>query len=247
MCDAWRQALQKGGGHLLVFEDDVMVRPELGQEVLRKIGLELQRYVQEHPDFDIIQLGWCVGGPGPKLVPCLYHAAREISGYEHIHPSRCVCLHAVVYSDAFMKRFLASTLSTFEHAKRHVDEAIFHAFPGKYVLVNPGLFTQHWCVDPAQPYAYPVCLLTRVANIDTLQSRMIAGVPYVWAAFHILLLGIAAIPLCTSALRWNYASVAVHAWVLGALPSLHGLFRLLCSASITLGLYRIHSARPARR
>jgi GR25 family glycosyltransferase involved in LPS biosynthesis len=91
-----KDALASGQQHALVFEDDVSINA-----VPPEVWRDATAFIKTHP-FDIVLLGW---GDGDGYRPKLCSRSNNVFGYRHVHMTKCLCTHAVVYSRRFMEYF----------------------------------------------------------------------------------------------------------------------------------------------
>lgn len=210
-----------GSKPLMVFEDDSRFRSHLPKHVVQDVCLEIQRYVQENPDFDIIQLGWCTGSEIPKrLFQCL-STVKRLQGYRHLYQSQCACTHAIVYSQKLMRRFLSSKWSDYNNRAipaDGIDNVLLQTVRStKTVLVNPSLFTQDWCSSSNEWYSNPLCHAAARIDIDKSMSHIINISPIVikltYALLVLLHFGIIMLqllPLITTNIKWIALSILLN-------------------------------------
>lgn len=125
-----KKALAANQPHALVFEDDVTIN-----KVPKKVWREAALFVASHP-FDILLLGWCTGD-GYRSNMCT--RSEKVFGYDHVYKTKCLCLHAVVYSKQFMEYF---TEHHAEYPGYEIDD-VFVELPGvDMYIIRPELFDQ---------------------------------------------------------------------------------------------------------
>lgn len=191
------------GDHLLIFEDDARFRSELQSEVVEEACKELIQYLNEKNDWDILQLGWCVGSV-PKIAgSCVFHT-KPVCGFSHLHQAKCLCSHANVYSRKFIDRFLSSVHSTYNGTS--FDVALHaNGLDTSSLIVIPSLFRQDWCLGASTPWSNRACRFDRLVGLERVQdamvnqSRSIRSWSYmVLMAIHWLIVLIQAIPFISN-------------------------------------------------
>lgn len=144
-----RQALAANVPYALVFEDDV------GFSSNTYGWTDVTKFL-EREKFDVLLLGWCVGGHRPGVCE---KNRRDVPGYPTLTRGRCFCLHAVVYSRGFMQRFMRDA-STYDDSKEQpeIDDVIVDTPGVDIVLVKRPLFIQRdvpSIIDPScGPYRH---------------------------------------------------------------------------------------------
>lgn len=146
-----RDALKANVPYAIVFEDDVGFAAD---DTLQG-WTDVTKFL-ETEKFDVLQLGWCVGGHRPGVCE---NNQRPVPGYPSLARGKCFCLHAVVYSKKFMRRFVREA-GTYDKSKEQpeIDDVIVDMPDVDIVLVKRPLFIQRdvpSIIDPScGPYRH---------------------------------------------------------------------------------------------